>query len=183
MGTHARRRPVTVKAVGAVAVLAAVGLSVALLGSDGESGAPDGDAVRTLAPATTSASPEESPSTELSAKVVTTPPAPSTAPASPAPVRDKTAATATPAAAPAKPAPAAGVVPGVVGLSVEQAAVKLAAAGYGHQVICQEGTPTGRVASQQPAAGQKWSPGGRVALFVPQKRCRTGRPDKPWNNH
>ncbi len=191
MGAHTRRRPVTAKAAGAAAVLAVAGLSVALLGADGDSESPaDAGERRTLAPATASASPDDGGETaqpEISARPVTAVPKPTATTASPTPTRSKTAPPAAPSqsAAPTAPAadePAAPVVPGVVGLTVEQAASALAAAGYGHEVVCQEGFPTGRVASQQPAAGQQWSPGGRVALFVPQGRCRSDRPGRPWQD-
>lgn len=181
------------KAAGAAAVLAVAGLSVVLLGADGDSEGPaDAGEIRTLAPATASASPDGDPVPEISAKAVTAAPKPTatTAGPTPAPTRSKTApsapaappATSSPSAAPTTSEPPAPVVPGVVGLTVDQAVAALAAAGYGHEVICQNGFPTDRVASQQPAAGQQWSPGGRVALFVPQGRCRSDRPDRPWGD-
>ena len=186
MGAHARRRPVTAKAAGAAAVLAAAGLSVMLLGADGDSEAPaDAGEIRTLAPATASPSPDDGSDPtqpEISAKPVTAVPKPTVTTASPTPTRSKTAPPAAPSTAPATSEPAAPAVPGVVGLTVQQAAVTLAAAGYGHEVVCQDGFPTGRVASQQPAAGHQWSLGGRVALFVPQGRCRSDRPDRPWDH-
>ncbi|WP_106401098.1 PASTA domain-containing protein [Actinocorallia populi] len=178
------------KIAGAVAVVAVTGLAVGLLGTDGEPEAVREPALAAV-PSQTPASPRESePQPRISAKPVTAAPAPTTAtataaPTTPAPIRTKTTTPAAPPpTTPAPPPPPAPhpLVPNVVGMPVDQAAGTLSAAGYGHKVVCQEGRATGRVASQQPAGGQQWSPGGEVALFVPFWRCRDDRPDRPWDD-
>ncbi|GAA0952690.1 PASTA domain-containing protein [Actinocorallia libanotica] len=197
MGAHGRKRPINAKAAGAVAVVAVAGLAVGLMGSDGDS---DETAARETAlvvvPSSASAAPQQGTTQpHISSKPVSAAPRPTTVSAtptepSPAPSKTRPATTptsppapASPPAAPAPPpAPATPAVPHVVGMSVNEAAAALAAAGYGHQVVCQEGPATGRVASQLPAGGQQWNPGGQVALFVTSWRCRGERPDRPWND-
>lgn len=180
------------------AVVAAAALGMGLMGSDGDSDSarePALASVPTGAPnepdaQRTNPAPDEP---EISAKPVTAAPEQSgevTAPASPSSTRTPPAAPAPASPAPTPPPPpeqeqrpAPRAVPNVVGLTVGEAAARLAASGYSYEVVCQDsGRPTGRVASQQPAAGQQWTIGGRVALFVPDWRCRGGRPGPPWGD-
>ncbi|ROO84649.1 PASTA domain-containing protein [Actinocorallia herbida] len=157
--------------VGAIAV---IGLTVAFSGDDSDKNltlTPERPAIAT---ATSTVTPTEAPETAEPTPVsaptrttATTPPAtptprPTTSSPKPPPPQ--------PPATQAPPAPTTRAVPDVVGLSLNEAAVRLAQAGFGFAEICVRSREEG-VLNQQPAAGQQWNPGGRVALYVASRRC------------
>ncbi|MCD0449912.1 PASTA domain-containing protein [Actinocorallia sp. API 0066] len=125
------------------------------------------------ATATTSIVPSTAPQLASQSPKPVAPPSPTETPTSQAPPSQPPAP---PSSVPPPPDPNLRTVPDVVGLSVDEAAARLAAAGFGYGTVCVRGR-SGRVVAQNPTPGREWTAGGEVAIVV-SGRCHGGG----WDN-
>ncbi|GAB2863612.1 hypothetical protein GCM10022221_74490 [Actinocorallia aurea] len=184
IGAHTRNRQgrLLLKIAVPVGAVAVIGLAAAVNADDSDKNLSISPERPPAATASTTVTPTSTPRgqhTPVSAPTTATPTAtPTSAIPSPRPTTPKPQPTQAPTTQ-APSAPTARPVPDVVGLSLEEAAVRLAAAGFGYQEVCVRGRDRG-VVQQQPAAGAQWQVGGEVSLVVADRRCDDDHDDDGW---